>query len=514
MNVYLLAQVSPLLLAIGCAAAPQKPEAEAPPPPKATPVSVERVEPAAQAAAAESDRLGLQVLVVPDGAMLRDRRHLRLGKGSLRVSVRGVPADLEPASVALRTATQGAQLELAEARLYSGQVTPQLLLTPFVGKEVTAYVIDDATQAEQGRKALLIGLHEGLPVVSIDGRVRVLEVGRVAVPRLPDSLRDEPTLDLVVTSDREEQDVELVYKTHKVDADAVYQLVRTPGSPTAQLTGLVALTNDSSTTLHDARFTLSHDNVETAEFAQGDADAKAQKADEQTSPPTTLLRLSSPVSLTPGQRAMVRLFGPTDVTLARKVIVEGPGLPSYATTPEEVSNGSIRSVLDASTAGAPLSPSGMVAGLAHLFERSASDPPRGYGSAAARPLPGAKGVRVDLGPATRYPSRRRLTARKDLGRCVVESSWEVTVSNTTEDPVPIEDVEPVVGKYEIIESSLPVQAREVDHFVFGMNVPAMGEAKLKFKVRTTTCVRRQRAYWGWSKSGFDSSGYYGKSGKK
>jgi len=208
------------------------------------------------------------------------------------------------------------------------------------------------------------------------------------------------------------------------------------------------------------------------------------------------MRLPSPITLAAGQRALVRVFGPTEVVLARRVVVEGPGLPSYGTALEEYGNGSIRAVLDAiPRSGEPLFSHGLLAGPAHLFERTAGEPPRGYGIAQTRPLPGTKGVRVDLGDERRIPARRKLTARKDLGRCVVETTWEVTVSNPTESPLSVEDVETVTGKYQVLDSTVPVLAAEPDHFVFGLTVPAAGEAKVKFRVRTTVCVVARRAYW-------------------
>jgi hypothetical protein len=404
--------------------------------------------------------------------------------------------------VGLRSLTAGARLDLVEARFFGGSLTPMLLLAPYVGKEVTAYLWDEGAAGERARQAVLVGFADGLPVVALDKQIRVLETGRVAVPKLPEALREEPTLELLVTSDREEQEVELTYRSRRVDADMVYQLVRPPGAQTALISGIVGVSNESAVPLAGAAVMLSSQAGEPLEFGLPDAPAS-------TAPPTTQVRLPEPLSLGAGQRALVRLFGPTEVTLARKVVVEGMGLPSYATTPEEYGNGSIRAVLDATpSSGEPLSKQGMVGGQAHLFERAAGEPPRAYGTAAGRPLPGARGLRVDLGDERKVPARRRLLARKDLGRCVVETTWEVTVSNPTENAVPVEDVEPVTGRYQVLESSVPVLAGEPDHFAFALNVPANGEAKVKFKVRTTGCQARRVAYWQqWGKKGSPKSEY-------
>jgi hypothetical protein len=478
----------------------------APPPPvePAQPgqVAVERVEAPPRAEAA-SDRVGLQILVASESASFLDRRRLKLGRGSLRVSVRGVPADVDPTTVHVRTVTPGARLDLIEARFYSGALTAMQILMPYVGKEVVAYVRDEGASptpgpADQGKPAILVGFADGLPVVSVDKQIRVVEADRVAVPKMPEALREEPTLELLVDSDRDEQEVEIAYRSRRVDAGMVYQLSRPPGSPTASLVGLIGVSNETASTLVDTGISISSEPHEPPEFGLGDEAARAASGAEAkpAGPPTTRIRLQAPITLAAGQRTLVRVFGPTEVTLARKVVVEGPGLPTWASALEEYGNGSIRAVLDAiAKSGEPLSNQGLVAGPAHLFERAATEPPRGYGVAATRPLPGAKGVRVDLGEESKIPARRKLTARKDLGRCVVDTTWEVTVGNPTENPLPVEDVETVSGKYQVIDSSVPVLASEPDHFVFGLTVPAGGEAKVKFRVRTTTCPGARRTYW-------------------
>ena len=422
------------------------------------------------------------------------------------MSLRGLPSDIEPASVAVRTLTPNAELGLVDIRFYNGLVTPQALLSQYLGKEVVAYVWDDGLQAERGRPAVLLGVSADGPVVALDNQVRALEFGRVAVPKLPDGLRAEPTLELLVTSDRDVQEVELTYTTQLVDAGMEYHLVRAPGSNTAQLAGLLGVVNKSGTPLVDATIAVASDAGEPNEFAASDPSGDRSAAPREEEAPgaassTTLVRLPTPLTLAGGERAILRLFGPVEAALTRKLVVEGPGFPISQS--DEYPNASIRTVLDALPAqSAPLSPHGLIGGRAHLFERIGEGPARAYGTAAARPLPGAKGIRVDLGPESRYPSRRRLVGKRSLGRCVVETSWDVTVSNPTEAPLVLEDAEPVTGKYEVLDSNVPPIAKEVDHFAFGITVPAKEESHLKFRVRTMGCVPARSHYWQprWGKS--------------
>ncbi len=471
-------------------------------------VQVERV-PAEGTTNTDSSRLGLQVLVGPESqsVVFRDRRKLNLGKGGLRLSLRGVPQDIEPASVSLRTLTKGAELRLVDVRFYDGKVTPNNLLSPYLGKPVSAYLWDTPSAGEQKREAVLLGVAPEGPVVALDQQTRVLDFGRVAVPKLPDGLRAEPTLELLLTSDRDQQEVELTYSSKLVKAGMEYQLVQVPGTATAELTGVLGILNETGVPLVDAILQLSSDADQPTEFASSEAGAEPAAT---TAPSTTEVRLTEPVTVAAGERVILRLFGPTSTTLTRRVVLEGPGLPIYSS--EGDWSVTQRAVLDAeSVEKVPLSSTGMVGGRTHLFERDEANPPRTYGTAAARPLPGAQGIRVDLGLENKYPARRRLLGRRNLGRCVADTSWEVIVSNPTEAPLLLEDVEPVTGKYQLLDSSVPPRAKEVDHFVFGLTVPPSGEATLKFRVRTMGCVPARRHYWqpswnqSWGKANKESS---------
>jgi len=493
-----LVSVALLPLAVACAppAAPAGAKSEGP---AVAEVKVERV--GAATPPLDRRRGALEVLVGPESepCAVRDVRNVELVAGLSRVTVTGVPSDLEAGHVAVRASGADGALETVEVRPYTQAITKERLLEPSIGKEVTAYVWDPAKNAEVGQRATLLGLTAEGPVVSLGGSVRVLSDARIAVAGLPSTLRAEPALELLVRAAAATKQVELSYTTRLVRAALEYQLVRAPGAANAELSGLVGVSNEMGTPLEAAHVMLTSNPSETSKFAQQTA---AQTAADERAMTTTRVDLVAPLTLAHGERALVKLFGPREVALTRKVIVEGRGLP-YDGAPEEVGSASVHAVLDARVTNAePLSRQGMVGGQAHLFERAASAPAHAYGTAVARPLPAAMGLRVDLGDETKVPNKRKLVQKRTLSRCVIETSWEVTITNATEEPLPVEDVEPVDGKYEILDSSTPPIAKEVDHFAFGATVPANGETKLKFKVRTSACSVQRSRYWqpSWAKS--------------
>jgi hypothetical protein len=214
--------------------------------------------------------------------------------------------------------------------------------------------------------------------------------------------------------------------------------------------------------------------------------------------------LLAPVNLAVDAEARFPVFANRDVTLSRKLVVEGPGLPKDY-SPGEVSSSGIQAVLDAETADAkPVSDQRMVRGESDLYQKGGAF----FGAATARPLPGGLGLRVQLGADQGMEVRRKLLSRRVIKRCVTESSWELRLHNTTEAAIIFQDVEPVSGEYEILESSSPAIAKESDHFAFGGTLAPNAEQKLTFRVRITGCEAEAPRYWsgyGKSKPGWGSS---------
>jgi hypothetical protein len=227
-----------------------------------------------------------------------------LGRGTARV-LREVPPDLAIGQVTVRTLTDGAKVELVESRVYTGALTPRTLLQPYVGRDVVAYVWDDPSKRDVARPATLLGLSDDGPIIAIDKETRVLSFGRIAVPKLPDNVRAEPTLELLLSSDREVEDVEITYGSKLLRGSMVYQVVRAPGAATAQLAGLVSLSNGSETPVSDAMLSLTSESTTPVQFG-----APGKESDSLT----TFVRMPAALTLGGGENVVVRIFGPRRTT--------------------------------------------------------------------------------------------------------------------------------------------------------------------------------------------------------
>ena len=434
-------------------------------------------------------------------AIVRDVRRVATRAGTSSLFFHALPIDFNGRAVALR-AVQG-RFDVVDHRT-TGALTAEALLRSHVGRRVR--VLQGAVESARWEDGTLVGVAPPRALVAVGGEVSLVDYERVALPGAP----TDSALEATATTDGGSLDVELTYATAHVRSAVGYRLVRSAGTGKGALVGEATITNDAGIDLPNAAFTLTADAPSLGDFAQTSASAKT------VTPPssdTTTIRFGSLLSIPSGSAVSTRLFGPSDVTLTRRTVIEGPGLPIYARTePGDQASTSVRAVVDAvSVGGGKLSPPGMLPGTTELFEgdAGASEPPRWFGSAVARPLPGGIGLRTDLGDERQFETQRRLLSIKGLGRCVSESTWEVSITNPTEEPIPFEDVEPVSGDYAVLESSLPATAKEKDYFGFGFPVAGKTTVKLKFKVRVTSCVEtsgRRGGYWYTGKPGSSGKG--------
>ena len=468
------------------------------PPPSSVPARAPTPHGRETASTPEVQRIALLARVGQDGvpAIVRDVRRVEIAAATSTLTFRALPVDFDIHGVSLRevgaTATSPAQdhrrLEIVSLRASGTTSTAESLASGHIGKRVRVWKGRDGTSWDEG---VLVGVTGQRALVAVNGDVTSTDLEHVSLSGAP----SEPSLEANVTGTKGPADAELTYATAQIRSTVGYRLVRHGGSSLGALGGDATISNDSGIDMPDTSFIITADAPSPRDFAQGGPSKSAGASD------TTAIRFTNRISVPAGRSVATRLFGPSEVALTRRIVIEGMGLPIYAGTPPgEMSNASVRAVVDATNVtGGKLSAQGMLPGATELFDADAqaTDPPRWYGSTASRPLPGGIGLRIDLGDEKQFETQRRMVAMKSLGRCVSESTWEVSVTNPTEEPLPFEDVEPVTGDYSVLESSLPATAKEKDYFGFAFPVAGKSTVRLKFRVRVTSCVERSgsRGYW-------------------
>ena len=132
-----------------------------------------------------------------DLALVKERRRITLPAGASRIALRDVAAQMRPETALLRAVT-GNPVGLVEQNFDFDLLTPAKLLEKYVGREVTV-VRSHPTTGEERRETATVLSANGGTVLRFADRIETGVPGRLVFDKVPASLRDRPTLSVVVS---------------------------------------------------------------------------------------------------------------------------------------------------------------------------------------------------------------------------------------------------------------------------------------------------------------------------
>ncbi len=424
-------------------------------------------------------RRGLDLTVYnQDLALVREARDLELPRGLARVEFRDVPARIDPTSLRVEG---GKGFALLEQNYEFDLLSRDRILQKYVGRDLSWLQEDGATVT-----GTLLGVNDG-PVFRVDGRI-VFEVpGRIALPTLPEDLRDRPTLVWLVESDKARRShLKASYLTGGLSWKADYVLDLDREGRLAALQAWVTVDNQSGASYAGATLRLVAGDVNrvTAQpphkILQYAADAEMARTgrgfSEEGLYDYHLYTLGRPTDLKDRQIKQISLFEREGVPVERRYRLR-PGTQarrSDGLLPVEVS---YRFANDGSSGlDLPL-PAGTF---------------RVYGSSGGgRQLLGEdridhtpKGERVELtvGRAFDVVAERVVTETQRLGERGQRISVRVALRNHKDEDVTVEVGEPVWGEWQVTASSLPPRKVSAGEVAFDVPIKAGGETVLTYTV--------------------------------
>jgi hypothetical protein len=96
-------------------------------------------------------------------------------------------------------------------------------------------------------------------------------------------------------------------------------------------------------------------------------------------------------------------------------------------------------------------------------------------------------VKIKMGEAFDVVGDRKQMSWKELGGCVSESEWEISLRNHKDTVEEVEDVEPIGGDWEVLSESHPHVKKDAFTFTYTVKVPTRGETKIRYRVRVRWC---------------------------
>ena len=446
--------------------------------------------PADETAVSASNRTALGITIYNDGqALVRDTRTLSLKAGQNRIAFRDVAATIRPETASLR-ATSGSPFSLLEQNYEFDLLTPHALLNKYVGKEITVIRSHPTTGVETSEKATVLATNDGV-VLRYADRIETGVSGRIAFGSVPATLRDRPTLSLLLDSPRSgEQQAELMYLANQVSWKADYIASLNAAGDRMQLNGWVTLTNQSGTAFENARLQLvagtlnrvreqREDVMKTRAYSMPAA-APAPMQQEKIGD-FHLYTLERTTTILENQTKQVALLSADNIPVKREYVLQQPGgFWWYQSANSDLQKGLKPSVFlrfenKGGELGMPLP-----AGVIRAYTKDSRGGAQFVGEDRIAHTAKGEKLAIRLGEAFDLTADRVQTDYKKLSSNSSQSSYRIEVRNADSKPATVVVREPLRGDWEITSESQSHTKESAGSAVWEVKVPAEGKAVLEY----------------------------------
>ena len=443
------------------------------------------------------DQVGVAVTIYNQNlALVKDKRRLALAKGEVKLAFREVSAQMRP-ETALLTA---AGLAVIEQNFEFDLLTPEALLKKYVGHQVEVISRHPTTGVESRKSAKVLSSNNGV-VLQFDDHMETGVPGRLSFSRLPENLRDRPTLTMLMESTASgAKDIELSYLTGGLRWQADYVAELNATDDAVNLSGWVTLTNTSGASYLNAKLQLVAGDVHQAppeqEFDRGGRREMMMKAMPASAPQMAqeemfeyhLYTLERPTTIADNQSKQVALLQASSVPCKKEFLLKGSSYyyrRAYGEIDRKLKVGVFVEIENRKKnhLGLPL-PKGVV----RVYKEDSKGALQFVGEDRIDHTPENETVRLKLGDAFDLTAAKKQTNFKKIegdGRYnyIYEAAFEIKLKNAKSEDVEIKIVEPIPGDWEILEESHSHIKESSSAASWRIPVPAKGEAKLIYRVR-------------------------------
>lgn len=423
-------------------------------------------------------------------AMVRDQRDLQFSNGESQLEFPNVSAQIRPETAFLKA--EG--VSVLEQNFDFDLLSPEKLLEKAVGKTVTLVRVNPATGKEVTESAQVLSVNNGA-IIKVGGRVEALRAEgmplRVIFDQVPDTLKAEPTLSMLVNSDKAgRRQSQLSYLTGGLSwrADYVGQFDDTRGLLLLQ--GWITLTNNSGTAYQDAsvQFVAGDINRAREEMTKTDAirtmaaSPSLAKVQQEALGDYHLYSLPRQTTILNNQTKQVAFLDAASVKANKLYRFNAWGLRTFE-APQNV-DVQVQFKNDKSTGlGEPL-PRGTV----RLYGQDKAGAAQFLGEDSIEHTPEGALVSLTMGKAFDVTVKSTLEDRTLISRTdnkqVTEWTMAYKVKSAKAVPIRVEFYQNgLEGNWEVLKESFSHEKPDADTALWHVSVPAKGEAILRFTVR-------------------------------
>lgn len=444
------------------------------------------------------DQTGVAVTIYNENlALIKDTRKIRLDKGESTLALRDVSALIRPETALLRSLTQPDGLSIIEQNFDFDLLTPQKLLQKYVGKHVRIVKTHPTTGEETIESARVLSANNGV-VIQIGDRIETGYPGRIIYDKIPENLRDRPTLVMQLDNPIEkEQTLELSYLTGGLSWKADYVAELNSDDSLLDLNGWVTLTNASGTQYTNALLQLVAGDVnrvsQNAEYDLGiqkslmrESKAKSSMTEESLFE-YHMYSLGRPTTLRNNQTKQVALLNATSVSVNKEYLLKGADYYYHSQYGEIGKKLKVGVYVDftnnkKSALGLPL-PKGTV----RVYKKDSKGNAQFVGEDAIDHTPKNEDVKLKLGDAFDVTAHKKQTSFKKRSSIlnynyVYDIAFEIKLKNAKKQDVTVKVHEPIPGDWTMKKSSHKHNKVAAGTAEWQVKVPAEGSVTLKYVV--------------------------------
>ncbi|MFT7413551.1 MAG: hypothetical protein ACI9FO_000199 [Methylophagaceae bacterium] len=443
------------------------------------------------------DQTSVAVTIYNDNlALVKDQRTITLDKGFNNLAFRGVSARIRPETALLRSLNSNNQLHVLEQNFNFDLLTPQKMLEKFTGKQVQLATINPATGIETTQKATILSTNSGI-TLKIGDKIFTNPQGSYIFDKVPDDLRDQPTLITQLTSSSDKQQtVELGYLTAGLAWRADYVAELNSNETQLDLTGWITLTNQSGTAYNNAKLQLVAGDVNQVqpEFSRGSIPREAMMKTMNDSPVAEeslfeyhLYSLNRPTDLADKQTKQVALLSANSVPVDKEFLLQGNNYyynSSYGELGQKMKVAVFVEFNNTEKAhlGMPI-PKGIV----RVYKNDSKGNAQFVGEDRIDHTPKNENIRLKLGDAFDITADKKQTDFKKAKyfaphSAAYESSYEIELKNAKAEPVTVMVREPVPGEWKILQENHPHTKMTSGTAQWQITIPAESKETLKYTI--------------------------------
>ena len=429
-------------------------------------------------------------------ALIKDQRTITLDNGLNLLAFRGVSAKMRPETSLLRSLNNINGFNILEQNFDFDLLTPQKLLEKYVGKNVSIATMNPVTGEEIIEQALVLSTNQGV-VVKIGDRIETNPRGRYIFDKVPENLRDQPTLVLQLNSpSAEPQEVELSYLTSGLSWKADYVAELNADDTKLDLMGWVTLNNKSGTTYNNAKLQLvaGDVNIVRQDFRQRLEGRqvmamKSAVAEDSMSEESLfeyhLYSLNRPTTLSDNQTKQVSLLTATQVPVTKEFLLQGAPYyyqSSYGNIGQKLKVGVYVEFKNKEKSGLGLP---LPKGIVRVYKKDKAGNAQFIGEDKIDHTPKNEDVRLKLGDAFDITADKKQTnfeKRNAYGKYnhAYESAYEIKLKNAKSEAVTVVIREPIPGDWKMLKQSHPFKKVAAGTAEWHIEVPAESSTTLEY----------------------------------